>query len=73
MNTDVVKTLDAFVEGGMGYLTGRPVEMVAAAFGLLMDVYCSRENVDDDDLSDAVLRARAAVRAVVGKAVDLNL
>lgn len=73
MNIDVVKTLDAFVEGGMEYLAGRPVTMAAAAIGLLMDVYCSRENVDDDELAVEVENARENVRAIMGKAVDLIL
>lgn len=65
--------IDAFVEGGMDFLKGKPTYVAAAAIGFLMDVYCSREGVDDDELMRTVTEAREFVRKMNGKAVDLEL
>lgn len=65
--------IDAFVEGGMDFLKGKPAYVAAAAIGFLMDVYCSRENVDDDELEATLKEARMFVRNQQGKAVDHNL
>lgn len=65
--------VDVFVENGMGYLKGKPAYVAAAAIGFLMDVYCSREGVDDDELMRTVTEAREFVRKMNGKAVDLEL
>lgn len=65
--------IDAFVEGGMDFLKGKPIYLAAAAIGFMMDVYCSREHVDDDELEATIKEARMCVRNMQGKAVDLDL